>query len=315
MALEQRVVLLERERVDRAHEPQLAVEVAGAPGERGAVGHLGRGRVERDRRLDVVVGAQPLDRGLEPQAGLGLVDLAPLQQLADLEQLLLGAGTRGAELLELIARGGGPLGLGPPGGAPAVQHLVDALGELAEAAADRGVPEPALLERDPVLLGFGASLRIAGEPVVDLGESVLEHLAPFGELRGAQLQVAALRRPRSWRARRARAAPARATRTATAPRPRRPPVMRVHARARMGRLGAERRDRPCARCSTVRGRRREARACAHRRDGSGGSRLPTRRRRRGTRCAGRSRPSRASSSPRSSTTRTSPAPSGSARSS
>ena len=59
VAFEQRVVLLERERVDRAHEPQLAVEVAGAAGERGAGGHLGCGRVERDRRLDVVLGAQP----------------------------------------------------------------------------------------------------------------------------------------------------------------------------------------------------------------------------------------------------------------
>ena len=84
-------MLLERERVDRAHEPQLAVEVAGAAGERGACRHLGGGRVERDRRLDVELGAEPLDRGLEPQAGLGVVDLAPLQALADLQQLLLRA--------------------------------------------------------------------------------------------------------------------------------------------------------------------------------------------------------------------------------
>ncbi len=192
MPFEQRVVLLERERVDRPHEAQLAVEVAGAPGERGAGGHLRRGRVERDRRFDVVLGAEPLDGGLEAEAGLGLVDVAALQELADFEELLLRAGTGGAELLELIARGGGPLRFGPPSGAPAAQHLVDALGELAQAAADRGVPEPALLERDPVLLGFGPAFGIAGEPVVDLGESLLEHLSPFGELRGAQLQVAPL---------------------------------------------------------------------------------------------------------------------------
>ena len=79
VALLQRVVLLERERVDRAHEPQLAVEVAGPAGERRAFGHLGRGRVERDCGLAVVVGAEALDRGLEPQPGLGVVDLGALR--------------------------------------------------------------------------------------------------------------------------------------------------------------------------------------------------------------------------------------------
>ena len=192
VAFEQRVVLLERERVDRAHEPQLAVEVAGAAGEGGAGGDLGCGRVERDRRLDVVLGAQLLDRGFEPHAGLGFVDVAPLQQLAHLEQLLLGGGARRAQLLQLVAGGRGPLGLGPARGAPAGQHRVDAFGQLGEPTADGLVPEPAVLERDPVLLGFGATLRVARESVVDLGQAVLEHLPAFGELRGAHVELAAL---------------------------------------------------------------------------------------------------------------------------
>ena len=83
VALEQRVVLLERERVDRAHEPQLALEVPGPPGARRALGHLGRGRVERERRLAVEVGADALDDGLEPHPVLGVVDLAALLALAE----------------------------------------------------------------------------------------------------------------------------------------------------------------------------------------------------------------------------------------
>ena len=68
VTFEQRVVLLQRERVDRTHDAQLAVEVACPPGQRGTGRHFGRGSVERDRGLAVEVGAQLLDRALEPQA-------------------------------------------------------------------------------------------------------------------------------------------------------------------------------------------------------------------------------------------------------
>ena len=96
VALLQRVVLLERERVDRPHEAQVALEVARPTRERRALGHLGRGRVERGVGLDVVLGAQSLDRGLEPQPRLGIVDLgaaatARAPRPAPLEPAALGA--------------------------------------------------------------------------------------------------------------------------------------------------------------------------------------------------------------------------------
>ena len=93
VALLQRLVLLEGERVDRAHQPQLALELAD-PGHRRGLpsGSSGRSARHGGVGLDVEVAAQRLDRGLDAQLGLGLVELGPLQPLAELAELLLGAG-------------------------------------------------------------------------------------------------------------------------------------------------------------------------------------------------------------------------------
>ena len=40
-------------------------------------------------------------------------------------------------------------------------------------------------------LGLGASFGVAGQPLVDLGQATLEHLAPFGDLRGVQVELTA----------------------------------------------------------------------------------------------------------------------------
>ena len=60
------------------------------------------GTVGRDARrarlgLDVVLGAEPLDRGLEPQPGLGVVDLGALRALAHLGELALELAALGAQ--------------------------------------------------------------------------------------------------------------------------------------------------------------------------------------------------------------------------
>ena len=188
-----------------------------APGERGARGYLGCGRVECHRGLDVVVGAQALDRGLEPQAGLGVFHVAPLQVLAELQQLAFGVGPRPTDLLELPARGRGALGLRPGGRCASASaarrrarsatssRVADRLGSRC-----RAVPTPAG--------GCSASARRSG--------SRRDGRRPRGA--GARARGAARRagppagrahavatRP-WWRARRARAAPGHATRTATA---------------------------------------------------------------------------------------------------
>ena len=125
VTLLQRLVLLERERVDRAHELDLALDLAGPAGERRTLGHLGRGRGERDRGLDVEVGAEALDRVLEPHLRLGLFDLTALDLLAQPGELPFEGPPLGAQGLELGAGGAGGLGAGP---APELHPLVDLVG-------------------------------------------------------------------------------------------------------------------------------------------------------------------------------------------
>ena len=156
-------------------------------------GTSGAGRVERDRGLDVVLGAQPLDGGLEPEAGLGVVDVTPLHVLAQLDQLAFGVGTGAADLLQLPTGLGRTFGFDPAGGAPAAEELVDPGGELRQPCVDGRVPAPATFQRTLVALDLGPAFRVAGEAVVDLVQPVLEHLATLGELRGAEVELATLR--------------------------------------------------------------------------------------------------------------------------
>ena len=77
MALAKRFVLLERERIDRSHETQLALELAHPSVRRDAL------RQRRALRSDGAVGLRiqfspdRLDSGLESQIDLGFVDLGP----------------------------------------------------------------------------------------------------------------------------------------------------------------------------------------------------------------------------------------------
>ena len=92
------------------------------------------------------------------------------------------------------------------------------------------------------------------------------------------------------------------------------PRLRVHARARLGRLDARRGDRARARLRALRGRAGQARALARRRRTCPRASRRSRRIALAKRFGASFRPSRASSSPRSSSTRTSPALWASARS-
>ena len=135
-------------------------------------------------------------------------------------------------------------------------------------------------------------------------------LEAFALLRALQAPAGGRRRRRAGRARRRRDRP-RALDVRRLGRAH----LRVHARPRLGRLGAQRRARASARRRAVRGRGAQALPRAQQRRGPGrdGARAGGTGARRDD--AARSRPSRASSSPRSSSTRTSPALWASARSS
>ena len=193
MALLQRVVLLEGQRVDRAHEPQLALELAGPGGGGDALGELGRlgghgglGLESRSRR-------SALDGGLEAQLHLGLVELGAPGLLAGLLEAALGVLALAAQLVE--ADGGGALRLA---------LAAAALAELAELALDDGqavgdergeVVDGGLLgvELDAAHLGLAAGLDGALEPGLDLDPAGLEELAALGEAGGAHLEVGAQR--------------------------------------------------------------------------------------------------------------------------
>ena len=184
----------EGERVDRAHEPQLALELAGPGGGGGALGQRGRLGGHGRLGLDVEVAAQRLDRGLEAQLHLGLVELGPAGLLARLLEAALGVLALAAQLVE--ADGGGPLRLA---------LAAAALAQLAELGLDggragrrrgrrggrrrpawrrarRGAPRPR-----------GAPRTRALEPGLDLGAAGVEELAALVEPGGAHLEVGAER--------------------------------------------------------------------------------------------------------------------------
>ena len=79
VALLELVELLERERVDRAEQAQLAIELADAAGGGRALRELGLLGGLGDGGFDVEVATQRLDRVLEPQLGLGLLDLGAMR--------------------------------------------------------------------------------------------------------------------------------------------------------------------------------------------------------------------------------------------
>ena len=158
-----------------------------AAGERGARRHFGCGRVERRPPARRRTRCAGVSTAVSSRRRVSASSTSRRCRSSRTSSSSCSACARvRAQLLELIAGGRGALGLGPAGGAPTTEQLVDPLGELAQTLPDRGVARAPLFERDPVLLRLGPPLGVAREAVVDLGEPVLEHLAPLGELRGAE---------------------------------------------------------------------------------------------------------------------------------
>ena len=100
VALLQLAELLERQRVDRTEQAQLALELADARRGRHAVGQLRRRSGLGGVGLDVEVVAQHLDGRLQPQPGLGLVELAPAGPLSNLVELALGRAAPPTSIVE-----------------------------------------------------------------------------------------------------------------------------------------------------------------------------------------------------------------------
>ena len=155
-------------------------------------GTSGAGASSATRGLAVEVGAERLDRGLEPHARLGLVDLGPVELLARLGALLLERGPLRPQGVEALARRSRRFRLAPP---PLAQPVVDGLDlgqRRGQALLDRPVGARSSGERRAPLLGFGVLGRVAArQSGVDALEPAGQHGPPLGEGGDAHLEVAA----------------------------------------------------------------------------------------------------------------------------
>ncbi len=183
--------LLERERVDRPHEAELALELAD-PGRGGrAVGQRRALRFHGRLGLLVEVLAQGLRGLLQPDPDLGLLELVSLHPLAQLAELAFGplpltaepveAGGDGSRLLGLAAALlTKPLELVLDDGQAVVDDLPEPVG--------RGGPQ---LERRAAPLGLVALVHVAAKALVDLGEAPAEERAALLDARRPHLEVGA----------------------------------------------------------------------------------------------------------------------------
>ena len=194
VALLQLVELLERERVDRTEQAQLAIELADAPGRRRALGQLGLLGGLGDRGLDVEVATQCLDRVLEAQLGLGLVDLGAMGPLRGVSS---SAARRRARALRAAS-------------SPAVErpHLVALAAALLDRACRarprsprggrrraRRAARSASSDRSISLAGDSAArcprLGVGLEPALGLVDALLEELLALVQTGVADLELAA----------------------------------------------------------------------------------------------------------------------------
>ena len=194
MALLQRVVLLQGQRVDRAHEPQLALELAGPGGGGDALGHRrrlgGHGRV----RLGVEVAPAGLDGRLQAQGDLGLVDLGPAgpargSPRGGAPRRRARAGARRAGSPRPAAPRTGDDGARAARRAPSPRPRAASATRRAEAI-ERGLPT---IEVAPPALRGLPRLDGSGQPLLDLGEAAAEELASLAEPGGAHLEVGSQR--------------------------------------------------------------------------------------------------------------------------
>ncbi len=190
------VELLERERIDRAEQSQLAFEFADTAGRRGALGDLRHLCGFGDRRLDVELPAQRLDRRLESQLRLGLLEFGLARPLpGDVELLLLlrpltaqgvEFGRELADLVALLAAGLDQLGvMGLDDRAMGVDHDAESIDHAHRP-----------FDHDSLPLGGITRLGIGFEPAFGFGDPPFEDLAMLDQPGIADFEVLALRRER-----------------------------------------------------------------------------------------------------------------------
>ena len=172
VALAQGIVLLERQRVDRAHQFEFPLEF-GDPGDRrGALWEVGTGSAEDGVGLTAELVADGLGEVLEAEPGLGPVDLEPVQALPCLGQRPFGISPLATEAIESRRHGPHPFGLSTTLLAQPVESQVSdrhaGVERLDEAPGGRrplvefGASSVSLL---PLVVEVVEAARVLGDPV------------------------------------------------------------------------------------------------------------------------------------------------------
>ena len=192
MTLQQGGVLLEGQRIDRAHEPQLPLQLAAPAGGAGP-GRKGRAGCTPYRfGLTVEISSNGFGETLQPNPGLGALQLDPTDPLAGLGQLPLRGRPLAPQALDVLGASAGPprpraggRGAGDRGprrarcgGRRRVRPVVG--WRPRRAAAGRDEPR---LHRAPPHCDEAAPSTSSSRRVVSV--------SPFGEAGGPHLQVAA----------------------------------------------------------------------------------------------------------------------------
>ena len=181
--------LVQRERVDRAHQAQLSFEVAHAGRRVCALRHLRQVGSFRLLGFEIVVAAQRLDSGLQPHAHLGLVDLHATRALAGFVELLLGSGSAAAQRIESLRD---PADLVALPTADIQQFVVPHLDDVA-VALDKGGEAfyslQAAFDGDPALGSLRARDRIGFQATLGLLQAAFEERLAFVQTGIAHFQV------------------------------------------------------------------------------------------------------------------------------
>ena len=210
----ERLELLQRKRVDRAHQPKLALELAHPRVGGDTLRQRRAFRGHRRFRLAVEVVPDGLDRRLESQRDLGLVELRTTRALAHLFELPLGRGATLALAVERLRDLPRLLGLATPLLVQRSELLVDLRRRPAhdsgEAVESWSSPARARSAGRPAR---SRSATSACRRSLDLVATPHQHLPALVETRGLNFEMGAQRGDRpgplveSRRCRRARTEP------------------------------------------------------------------------------------------------------------
>ncbi len=181
MALQKGGVLLQGQRIDGAHEAQLALELR--PPARGAGPGRERRAFSAPHRFGFAVEIPPdrFDDSLQPDPAFGLVELGAIDTLAHFAKLSFGGAALAAQLFEAFSPGLARLGLGPSGGTQPVEDFIELAVALDSQSHQAVGHRHCQLQLVPPGGRFIALCHVTPEPPLHLVEAAARDRAPLVE--------------------------------------------------------------------------------------------------------------------------------------